>query len=184
MILRKSKYGLGQRTNKTDLRSKMLADELLLLLTMFRSSLLAARSSLNCGREIGKGGAASVQMEGAARVASGGGGPTGLAFPGLAELAFPRAWTCSYQYTSSGLAGFGPDHFSQKNGNCYIQLMNTVDEYSFFPMLVVVRLATNYEKISRRVTATILLSKHISCIAIDKLLIGMDEYILLLSACI
>jgi hypothetical protein len=62
--------------------------------------------------------------------------------------------------------------------------MNTVDEYSFFPMLVVVRLATNYEKISRRVTATILLSKHISCIAIDKLLIGMDEYILLLSACI
>jgi hypothetical protein len=60
MILRKSKYGLGQRTNKTDLRSKMLADELLLLLTMFRSSLLAARSSLNCGREIGKGGAASV----------------------------------------------------------------------------------------------------------------------------
>jgi hypothetical protein len=32
-------------------------------------------------------------------------------------------------------------------------------------MLVAVRLATNYEKISRRGTATILLSKHINCIA-------------------
>ncbi len=32
-----------------------------------------------------------------------------------------------------------------------------------------VKLATNYEKISRQGTATILLSKHISCIAIYKL---------------
>ncbi len=39
----------------------------------------------------------------------------------------------------------------------------------FYPMLVAVRLATNYEKISIHGTATILLSKHISCIAIDKL---------------
>ncbi len=36
-------------------------------------------------------------------------------------------------------------------------------------MLVAVILATNYEKISRRGTATILLSKHISDIAIEKL---------------
>jgi hypothetical protein len=43
-------------------------------------------------------------------------------------------------------------------------------------MLVAVRLATNYEKISRRGTATILLSKHINCIAIDKLLVGMELY--------
>ena len=43
-------------------------------------------------------------------------------------------------------------------------------------MLVAVKLATNYEKISRRGTATILMSKHISCIAIDKLLIGMGLY--------
>jgi hypothetical protein len=43
-------------------------------------------------------------------------------------------------------------------------------------MLVAVRLATNYEKISRRGNATILLSKHIKCIAIDKLLIGMKIY--------
>ncbi len=43
-------------------------------------------------------------------------------------------------------------------------------------MSVAVKLATNYEKISRRGTATILLSKHISCIAIDKLLIGMELY--------
>jgi hypothetical protein len=41
-------------------------------------------------------------------------------------------------------------------------------------MAVAVRLATNYEKISRRGTATILLSKNISCIAIDKLLVGME----------
>jgi hypothetical protein len=34
-------------------------------------------------------------------------------------------------------------------------------------MLVAVKLATNYEKISRRATAPILLSKHISCIAIE-----------------
>ena len=34
-------------------------------------------------------------------------------------------------------------------------------------MLVAVRLATNYEKNSRRGTATILLSKHFSCIAIE-----------------
>jgi hypothetical protein len=44
-------------------------------------------------------------------------------------------------------------------------------------MLVAVRLATNYEKISRQGTATILLSKHISCIAIGKLLIDMEFYI-------
>ena len=44
----------------------------------------------------------------------------------------------------------------------------------FFSTLVAVRLATNYEKISRRGTATILLSKHIYCIAIDKLLVGME----------
>ncbi len=43
-------------------------------------------------------------------------------------------------------------------------------------MLVAVRLATNYEKINKRGTATILLSKHISCIAIDKLKIGMELY--------
>ncbi len=34
----------------------------------------------------------------------------------------------------------------------------------------------NCEKISRQGTATILLSKNISCIAIDKLLIGMELY--------
>ena len=45
-------------------------------------------------------------------------------------------------------------------------------------MLVAVRLATtsNYEKISRRVTATILLSKHISCNAIDKLFNDMEFF--------
>jgi hypothetical protein len=43
-------------------------------------------------------------------------------------------------------------------------------------MSVAVKLATNYDKISRRGTATILLSKHIKCIAIDKLLIGMELY--------
>ncbi len=43
-------------------------------------------------------------------------------------------------------------------------------------MSVAVRLATNYEKISRPATATILLSKHISCIAIDQLKIGMELY--------
>ena len=48
--------------------------------------------------------------------------------------------------------------------------------FFFFPMLVAVRLATNYEKISRRGTATILLSKHINCTAINKLLIGMEIY--------
>ena len=42
--------------------------------------------------------------------------------------------------------------------------------FFFSPMSVAVRLATNYyERISRRGTATILLSKHISCIAIEKL---------------
>ena len=41
-------------------------------------------------------------------------------------------------------------------------------------MSVAVRLATNYEKISRRGTATILLSKNISCNAIDKLFNGME----------
>ena len=41
--------------------------------------------------------------------------------------------------------------------------------FVFLPMSVAVRLATNYEKISRRGTATILLSKHIICIAIEKL---------------
>ncbi len=46
----------------------------------------------------------------------------------------------------------------------------------FFPMSVAVNLATNYEKIRRRGTATILLSKHISCIAIDTFLIGMELY--------
>jgi hypothetical protein len=43
-------------------------------------------------------------------------------------------------------------------------------------MLVAVKLATNYEKISRHGTISILLSKHISCIAIYKLLIGMELY--------
>ncbi len=43
-------------------------------------------------------------------------------------------------------------------------------------MLVAMKLATNYEKISRCGTSAILLSKHISCIAIDKLLIGMELY--------
>jgi hypothetical protein len=42
-------------------------------------------------------------------------------------------------------------------------------------MLVAVKLATNYEKISRRGTATILLSKHISCKAIDKLFNGTNK---------
>ncbi len=37
----------------------------------------------------------------------------------------------------------------------------------FFSMLVAVKFATNYEKISRHGTATILLSKNISFIAID-----------------
>ena len=41
-------------------------------------------------------------------------------------------------------------------------------------MSVAVRLATNYEKISRRGTATFLLSKHISCNAIYKLFNGME----------
>jgi hypothetical protein len=43
-------------------------------------------------------------------------------------------------------------------------------------MSVAVRLVTNYEKISRRGTATILLSKLINCIATDKLLIGIEIY--------
>jgi hypothetical protein len=43
-------------------------------------------------------------------------------------------------------------------------------------MSVAVRIVTNYEKISRRGTATILLSKQIHCIATDKLLIGMEIY--------
>jgi hypothetical protein len=43
-------------------------------------------------------------------------------------------------------------------------------------MSVAVRLVTNYEKICRRGTATILLSKQINCIATDKLLIGMVIY--------
>jgi hypothetical protein len=42
-------------------------------------------------------------------------------------------------------------------------------------MSAAVKLASNYEKISRRGTATILRLKH-SCIAIDKLLIGMELY--------
>jgi hypothetical protein len=46
-------------------------------------------------------------------------------------------------------------------------------------MLVAVRLATNYKKISRQGTATILLSKHICCIAISTLLIGMEFYFIL-----
>jgi hypothetical protein len=41
-------------------------------------------------------------------------------------------------------------------------------------MLEALKLATNYEKISRQGTATILPSKHISCIAL--LLIGMELY--------
>jgi hypothetical protein len=45
-------------------------------------------------------------------------------------------------------------------------------------MSVAVKHATNYEKISRLGTATILLQKHISCIAIDTLLIGMELYFL------
>ena len=44
-------------------------------------------------------------------------------------------------------------------------------------MSVAVRLVTNYEKISRQGTATILLSKHINCIAFDKILIGMKLYL-------
>ena len=36
------------------------------------------------------------------------------------------------------------------------------------------RLANNYEKITREGTAIILLSKHISCVAIDKLSVGMN----------
>ncbi len=43
-------------------------------------------------------------------------------------------------------------------------------------MSVAVKLVTNYEKISRRGTATILLSKHISCNAIDKLFNGMEFF--------
>jgi hypothetical protein len=43
-------------------------------------------------------------------------------------------------------------------------------------MLVEVRLATYYEKISRQGNATILLSKHTNSIAIDKLLVGMELY--------
>jgi len=43
-------------------------------------------------------------------------------------------------------------------------------------MLVAVRLATNYEKISRRGTTTILLSKRITGSCIDKLLIAMEFY--------
>jgi hypothetical protein len=43
-------------------------------------------------------------------------------------------------------------------------------------MSAAVRLATNYGKICRRGAATILLSKHINCIAIDKLLVGMEIY--------
>ena len=43
-------------------------------------------------------------------------------------------------------------------------------------MLVAVRLATNYEKISRQGTATVLVSKHINHTAIDKPLIGMEIY--------
>jgi hypothetical protein len=43
-------------------------------------------------------------------------------------------------------------------------------------MLVAVGLVTNYEKISRRGTATILLSKRINCIATEKLLIGIEIY--------
>jgi hypothetical protein len=43
-------------------------------------------------------------------------------------------------------------------------------------MLAAERLATIHGKISRQGTATILLSKHISCIAIDKLLIVMEFY--------
>jgi hypothetical protein len=46
----------------------------------------------------------------------------------------------------------------------------------FSPMLVAVRLATNYEKISRQGTATVLVSKHINRTAIDKPLIGMEIY--------
>ncbi len=41
--------------------------------------------------------------------------------------------------------------------------------FFLFPMSVAVWLATNYEKISIQGTATILLSKHISCIAIGTL---------------
>jgi hypothetical protein len=51
---------------------------------------------------------------------------------------------------------------------------NSLELKIFFPMSIAVRLATNYEKISRRGTATILGSKHISCIAIDNFSIGMD----------
>jgi hypothetical protein len=43
-------------------------------------------------------------------------------------------------------------------------------------MSVAVRLVTNYEKISRQGTATILLSKQINCIATDKHLIGIEIY--------
>jgi hypothetical protein len=43
-----------------------------------------------------------------------------------------------------------------------------------FPTLVSVKLATNYEKLSRQGTDTILLSKHFNCSAIDKLLTGLE----------
>jgi hypothetical protein len=43
------------------------------------------------------------------------------------------------------------------------------EKESVFPMLVAVILASNYERISRQGTATILMSKHISCISTEKL---------------
>jgi hypothetical protein len=46
--------------------------------------------------------------------------------------------------------------------------------FEIFPMSIAVKLDTNYGKISRHGTATVLLSKHIRCIAIDKLLDGME----------
>jgi hypothetical protein len=46
----------------------------------------------------------------------------------------------------------------------------------FFAMSVAVKLATNYGKISRQGTATILLSKQINCIAINTFLIGTELY--------
>jgi hypothetical protein len=41
-------------------------------------------------------------------------------------------------------------------------------------MLVTVKLASNYEKIIRQGTSTMLLSKYIHCSAIYKLSIGME----------
>jgi hypothetical protein len=71
------------------------------------------------------------------------------------------------------------DSFSSLTGQTLSWLMKVCFSnwtVLFFLMSVAVRLATYYEKISKKGTATILLSKHISYIAINKLLIGMESY--------